>query len=558
MKKLWAIVIIFIFIPVILHFSYLFDKTVCLFKAPKTQPVNLQPFDRKSSKVLLVPLDSRPPCLSFVKTLGYIGNFEIITPPENILDNYNTPAPLLKINEWFTKKIKEVDAAIISVDMLCHGGLIASRSPKNTPDWEKQIFQNLSELPQNTTPWVYAFSIIPRLLIPENDATKLWQYHVMIYTTRRDMNDNFQNPRDFDRMQEMLRRVPPELISGFNKLYEKNDVFNRKLASLQNKNVFAGLIFGQDDGHPFGRPNQSKHKIEKFATQNNLSSKITTSYGADEVAMLQLAAYANKKNNYQPKVFVAYSDETVPDMVLHFMPTTIAKIVQEKLTATGAISVNEKQTADLILFVHVGKNSTNSADLRKIATEIQSLAQEKPLALIDLSANFKQRETVLGTLLNENVPVSCLAAYAGWNTAGNSVGTALVQGLLFIKQKESIDKQYLPYLYQKNFEFTLARILDDWAYQKDVQSTNNNLLRWQGINPYNLGAQKNAVQKNINYNLIRRKEHLFYKNIRLYPFYSDGDHHYYVTQLDIDVSLPWARTFEINLEISTKVGVTKY
>ena len=557
MNKFFKVIVIFMFIPVILHFSYLFDKAVFYFKAPKTNPISLQPYAVAAEHVLLVPLDSRPPCLSFVKKLGQIANITIVSPPEDIFDNYNTPAPVLKVNEWFYENIQNADAAIISLDMLRHGGLIASRSPKDDLFSEASLFEKLSKLPEKTTHPIYAFSIIPRLLIPEDDKTKLWQYHVMIYATRKDMNDTFENPRDFNRMQEMLSRVPPELINTFNDLYEKNDVFNHKLSLLQEKDIFAGLIFGQDDGQPFGRPNESKYKIEKLIIKNNLANKVATSYGADELAMLQLATHINSQSGYYPKIFVIYSDETVPDMVLHFMPTTIAETVKEKIHSAGAIEVSEKENADIVLFVHAGKGTSSGIDLQKTVRSIDILAKEKPLALVDLSANFLQRETILGTLISENIPLSQLAAYAGWNTAGNSIGTALAQSIIFAKQKESIDKRYLPYLYQKNFEFTLSRVIDDWAYQKDVQDSNDSILRWHNINPYALKTQKNAVQEKIDYALSRRWKSLFYKNIGLYPFYIDNEYSYYITDLDATAFLPWERTFEIDLKISTKTGRIK-
>ena len=42
-------------------------------------------------RVLLLPLDSRPPCRKFVQDAGRIADTEIVTPPPEILDYYTQP-----------------------------------------------------------------------------------------------------------------------------------------------------------------------------------------------------------------------------------------------------------------------------------------------------------------------------------------------------------------------------------------------------------------------------------------------------------------------------------
>lgn len=553
MKNLVKLILLLMSIPVLIHFSYLFDKAVYHAKAPKITPFDYQQKERSKENLLLLPLDSRPPCLDFVKKLGALGNVNVISPPENILDNYTTPAPVAKINEWLLANIKNADAAIISIDMLRHGGLIASRAPQANSELEEKLFHDLATLRRMNSSDVYAFSIIPRLLIPENDTTKLWQYHVMVYATKKDMESYFQNPKDFERMQEMLDRVPPELIEQFSLLYEQNDQFNNKLLTLAQNNAFTGLLFGQDDGQPFGRPNESIYKVRKTINHDNLDTTLAI-HGADELAMAQLTDHISKKNNFKAKIFVCYSTDKTSDIVMPFTPATLTETVQEKIASTGAIEVKSKANADIILYVHAGTKSTSSGELKKAAAEIHALSKEKPVALVDLSANFRQRETVLGTFLEENIPLSCLTAYAGWNTAGNSIGTALAQSIIFlISKNNSPQAEWLP-LYQKNFEFTIARILDDWAYQKNVQDINDDLLRWKNINPYRLGAEREKTKEKIAYGLFRRQESIFYRNLGRYPFYSDRGKDYYLTKIDVNVKLPWERTFEVNIDVASTIG----
>ena len=58
---------------------------------PATVPFAPQPVKADTS-LLLAPLDSRPPCSAMVRKLGALASINVITPPQELLDNYNTPA----------------------------------------------------------------------------------------------------------------------------------------------------------------------------------------------------------------------------------------------------------------------------------------------------------------------------------------------------------------------------------------------------------------------------------------------------------------------------------
>ncbi|MDR2006288.1 MAG: DUF4127 family protein, partial [Acidaminococcales bacterium] len=277
------------------------------------------------------------------------------------------------------------------------------------------------------------------------------------------------------------------------------------------------------------------------------------SYGADELAMLELAAYANKRRQYTPKIKVMYSTETAADMVMPFMPATVRETVGEKIAAVGAQAVEDVNGADIILFVHCGDEKTSASGITGAARKIHALARDKPLALVDLSVNFKKRETVMSALLAENIPLSSLTAYAGWNTAGNSIGTALAQSALFSGTVKISPAEHLPYIYYKNFEFTVARILDDWLYQKDIRAKTGNILNKTGSGR-NIAGKKEFVRKKIKDLLEHKKERIFLRNLGLHPFFSNEKGCYYLVSMETEIDLPWDRLFEISLMLKTEAG----
>lgn len=552
MNKFFKVVALILITPIAIHFSYLFDAALFHLYKPKTTPVEVKTPSEPAEKMLLIPLDSRPPCLGFVQKLGKINDIDIIVPSKELLDNYHKPADTKKLFAWLNENIKNTDNAIISTDMLRYGGLIASRTGLLLTN-DETFLTSLSDI-KNSSDY-YMFSIIPRLIIPDDPQTRPWQWHTTVYATKKDIYDHFGHTYDFDDMDGMLKRIPPEIISSFNARFDQNHTFNRKLLSFALSHDI-NLIFGQDDAQPFGRPYENKLAIEKIIKAEK-ADHITTSNGADELAMLQLAHHVIKKQKEPVKIFVSYSTAKGPDMLFHFMAEDIKDTVADKINAIGAQTVPDKNSADFILFIHTGDQHTSSASLKAVAQNIKTLLKEKPIALVDLSVNFMQHETILKTLLNENVPLPSLIAYAGWNTAGNSIGTALSQAAIFTASKRSCPDAYMPHLYKTNFEFTINRILDDWAYQKDVQDIIDPMLLWKGIDTYKLEKNKSAVEKQIADSVKRRQKSFFYKNLGRFPFYSDIKKDYYITELSTEITLPWDRTFEIDLNVRTKAGYTE-
>jgi hypothetical protein len=89
------------------------------------------------------------------------------------------------------------------------------------------------------------------------------------------------------------------------------------------------------------------------------------------------------------------------------------------------------------------------------------LASGRPAALADV-AFVNASDLVLGNLLLQHPQVAALAAYGGWNTAGNTLGTVLAQAVIRVLalRSEITGDQTAAHL-----EFLFLRFLDDYFYQ---------------------------------------------------------------------------------------------
>lgn len=445
------------------------------FLAPTAHaPAALQPVSHPGSgsalRVLLLPLDSRPPCTDFVVDLARLAGMEVLLPPPWLLDHYRRPAETAALAAWLREAVRSSrpDAVIVSADMLVHGSLLASRQRRGQALQEQELLQLLTALhaEQPRLP-LYAFSIIPRLLLADSSPHGIYQYHLKKYSLWADEIAWFDNPNDVASLLAMEKRLPAELKRDYAELYARNLAFNRALIDLAASGALKMLVLGQDDGFPFGLPNQEKEELARYAAQRQAGQVVCVTRGTDEVALSLLGRLISLQRPRPARVEVRYSSAAVAGMLMPYMPHSVATTVAEKMALAGTVPAAPGDTPDLLLYVHAGRKGSAPWEQLAPAREVASLLRQgAPVALMDLSEDFSALNTLYPWLVLLDAPLERLTAYAGWNTTSNSLGTILTHALAVLSGQASP---------QQRLEALGERLLDDWYYQKTVQG---HLNRW--------------------------------------------------------------------------------
>lgn len=501
--------------------------------------------------VILIPLDSRPPCTQFVEQLAHMAGIKVLLPQPELLDNYKASADKQALRMWLSQASKEADAAIISTDMLIHGGLLASRLSTGTDEDTNQVLHLLTKMhEENSSLKIYVFSIIPRLLIADNQESAAFQKNMLKYSVIKDQVYTFENIEDMKTLVALEKQIPANIINHYTAMYEKNAILNLTLMNMAEQGILAGLVIGQDDGQPFGIPNINKQQLQnQLMKKTSLINQVFITRGTDEVAISLLGHISTQFSNYHPKVYTIYSNTDAAQITMPFMPHTVAKTVQEKIKISGALETSTIEDADFILYVHVGTKNNKSAFL-PAAKQIKSLlGQGYHVALVDLTENFQRDETLLPVLLEQDVAIPKLVAYAGWNTTSNSIGTAVTQACIFTKglTKDNNLPETMA-LYKYNLEFLTARLLDDFYYQKEINPYINEQLQRSHIDPYNLGRFYYQTNDTIQKMMLSKGRHLLREGLKNYPIAvrtNQGEQQIIITDLKVQTYLPWQRTFEI-------------
>ena len=552
-------------------------------------------------ELLLVPLDSRPVCSTMVQKLGKLAGINVIVPPKELLDNYQEPAKSKKLWQWLQNKSANYNTSIISTDILLHGSLLQTRQHIASAQEQDDFFSELNKLQKNITAspprqsnytdstdsdkhQLQLFSVIPRLLVSDEVYPDCWyQWHLMRYSQLLDM---VQINGDYAMTKELMEykgEIPADILSKYTSIFTQSQGFNERLLAhllpkaknsknIANTQVNATVatnaplfIIGQDDSSPFGLPHMTATKLARHIEEHTWQTQAQLTNGADEIAALLLTRHFLQQSHWQPKLFLAYGSPKTEFKHMPYMASSVGATLRNQAQLLNAQLVEEPNAADIILFVHCGDADAKptAAEAEQLASYLKHNKHDKHVALIDLSANFEAEEMLLPLLLEQNISVNRLAAYAGWNTFSNSSGTALAQSIIFAgrlrqlqaQQSATNNKLLIPALYADNLNFTIERMLEDYYYQKRIHPQLRPYLESFGTTPTDLEPEeKQQTEYRIQERLSLYATWLYWRSLSRTPFYADTHKAYYLTDLTVGAKLPWNRIFEVDLNVHTKVS----
>ena len=154
------------------------------------------------------------------------------------------------------------------------------------------------------------------------------------------------------------------------------------------------------------------------------------------------------------------------------------------------------------------------------------------------------------------MPINELTSYAGWNTASNSIGTALANAVIYkaIRPTFNTTNDMLTVEYNR-LNINYERFLDDYYYLKEVIDVMNITLKNHGYENVNdLDMEHNYIWMNklLQSDMQKRSNQLNISEVFKMPFKvqtPEGVFDLTIRNLQVDVFFPWPRTFEVYLDV---------
>jgi hypothetical protein len=538
-----------------------------------SSPAQNQP--KMSSRILLIPLDDRPPCLQFTVKMGLIGDAEVVTPPRELLGRFTEFGKSDEIIKWLrAQDLKSFDAAIVALDMIAYGGLVASRvHGETTADDALKRVEILRDLKKRQPKMpVYVQNVIMRLAPTGTGDNEFYRAQLAEWAEVSVETD----AKSKARTEKLEQAIPAAALADYKKARARDLQINLKAIDLVRDGTIDYLILSQDDAKPKGIHVADRERLIGEIAKQNLSAKIAVQPGADEVSMLLLARAMNKRFKFSPKIKAVYSSEEQANKAMPFEDRPLRETVSYHIKATGAQEVADEKQADLLFYVYASRFENGRAEsfaneiqagMSKIVSLDEGIRQPRfdrgvIVADIDPKGDVQGGDPKFTKELRERLIFTHIYGYASWNTAGNTIGTALPQGVIFaLANGKIIDSQNMPTgnsakvkqslsqierIDRAQTWFTIHRLLDDYAYHTPVRAEAKKFAadkKWNTIRFTE--SQAREVEA------FAREKVRGYFDETLYTV-SPMAHRPYINLgcseiKNYDFKLPWDRTFEAEI-----------
>ncbi|PWT96108.1 MAG: hypothetical protein C5B53_10335 [Candidatus Melainabacteria bacterium] len=438
-------------------------------------------------KVILIPIDNRPVTYVFPQMVAAAAGVEPIVPARNLMGSLKAPTDLNLLSQWLNDALMKVKpkAIFVCLDSLLYGGLIPSR---RSHDSLAEVIERTRAIASwkslgDSKVQVYAQASIMR--IPNyNDATEepdYWDEHgqkLFQWSTLKHKN-RLDNGRFDKELAEIEKAIPEQVRNDFFNRRQRNFQVNQQLVEMAKTGLIDYLVFSQDDTGEYGL--NVLEKSELAARAGSFLGKTIAAYaGADEVLEALISRWLVKSESNRLPVLLHFSPERGKNIASNFEGQTIEKTMRTQCQAAGLTVVHDSSTdqAELAIIVHTGGEVQGdhvwlpgSTDLRSLDTEkivgntIKLLEQSKvPAILCDVAYSNGADPLLIKAVMSNRKLLDKVWAYAGWNTTGNTVGSALALGIarwFAHRRGYSSDKCFA--------RAQFVRYADDWAYQTQVR-----------------------------------------------------------------------------------------
>lgn len=491
-------------------------------------------------KIVLLPLDERPCNNDFPKRLFNHDDIEIKRP--EILGQYKTPADYEKIKAFLLENAADADAMVISMDMLIYGGLIPSRLHHEKIETLLSRMEVLREIrKKNPKLLIYAFQCIMRC--PDySSSDEEPDYYASCGQQIHDLGTAVHMARHGeDRSREinaLRKEIGLEAIDDYISRRDMNRRINLETLNYLTDHTLDSLVIPRDDSQKYGYPAMDEEVVRGVITELDLTEKVLSYPGADEVELTLISRVINKMAGIKPKVYVKYASEKAKDIVPLYEGCELATTIRYHIMSAGCQMTDGYEQADIILVITAPSSNMQEAVIQPVRTASYSVDRlmvelvefikdriaEGKIVTIGDDAYANGADLELLHLLDHAGILMKVDGYAGWNTNANTLGTAIA---------EAVDS--LHYGKTKGHrDFLLERYLEDGGYCAKVREAISEKLPECGA----LHFTDNKTETDT-VNQIRRDLKAFLRE-SLPSIEKQAE----ITQ----ISLPWHRMFEVDLE----------
>ncbi|MFC8231064.1 DUF4127 family protein [Streptomyces sp. NPDC057287] len=426
--------------------------------------------------IALLPLDDRPACSRLPTQIAAVAGATSLVPPAALMPRLREPGDAGALGEWLRTAAKSADAAVVSLETLGHGGLIASRTRATTVAEVSARWEVLREI---AAP-VHAVTLITRT--PDSpDAMEeppYWDPHGPALHRLSAALHRAEEWGEPDGLRGAREAVPAEIRADFARRRLRNHALNLTALEFAAEGVLESLVVGADDTAPWAIATAELRQLGFWRSRLEVDARVAVRPGADEATSTLVArTLLGLLGAGSVSIRIEAVDPGGLDRVAPYENIPVGRTAAGQVEACGA-TVHEGPDADLVLLVHTpdgdgdwaaGPPTRRSATAARGARAVADLAAGhlragRAVAVADC-AQPNGADPLLADALIRTGAAHRLTAYAGWNTAGNTLGTVVAHAVTAVAARRAgrFDER-------AHLDLLAHRFVEDHGYMTQVRA----------------------------------------------------------------------------------------
>jgi hypothetical protein len=500
-----------------------------------------------AEKILLIPLDSRPASGQFAQMIGDIAGADVRMPPYEALGRFTTSGNPDRALSWLeSQDLHDVTAVVASLDTISYGGLIQSRSEGVPVSLALARVDRLVRIVRRSPHTkLYAFSSIMRLVPTATTPARPWRMHHSTYFEMRDKWLRTGDKAAKRKMAASLPLIPKAELDRYQRTRKRNHEVQKGLVARARQRAFDYLVFGQDDAKAYGPFVAETAVLKKLS--HDIGGMVFFCEGIDQHAAVLVSRALLKEHEWAPRVRVLFSDDAGRAKYASYESKPVESSLRDQLLASGARIAGEGEPFDYTLYLNTPQPRRAPFDAW-LRTLIDDLDQNRPVAVADINlASDGTGDAYLWAWLRDRSRMMRLLSYAAWNTAGNTMGTAIPSANVYmLARRIGVDALHREVAQKK---FLLHRLVNDYAYHKFTRPIAYQLIDADpaATREETYGTTFHEINDFVRRDTEKQLQRTFEQQFRGRRFMA-GDKEYEFTEVaDVKVVLPWPRAYEVRL-----------
>lgn len=492
--------------------------------------------------VLFVPQDDRPVSLQYSVDTAKAAGMTVLTPPQNLISGKTYKGQADQIWNWVEQNAGRADVMVLSTDTLIYGGLVDSRKhnlPLSTLEYRLKRIEALKANYKNTR--IYGFGTVMRSPRASGGGTEPSYYAdygptiFQIAALQDKLDAGTLTQAETQKLMSLQASVPVEYLQDWFSRRQKNMQINKGLIDEARKGVFEYFALGHDDTSQLSQSALEGRYLSQYS-KGIPRTQYGSFPGADQLGLLLMARSRTDESVEKPTFSIIYplggAGKTLPG----YEDQTIDKTIAEHVEAVGGtMTTAGKPTVLLAVNTPLSTSTSESEAFGNLpmvsqATNAfvdriqQATEQGVTVSVADIAYNNGSDNTLVGAMYKRDILYK-IGAYNGWNTASNTVGYAIAQGLLLKSMSPEGHRDMLTQQY-----------LDNWAYQANIRK---DIYR----------MQDSIRTDNVRYSGDLNSKLEEYLQERIQDF---GKTYLKVDPRTIKATFPWGRLFETDITVYNK------